>query len=82
METVVSVGGVVAIIVAVAASFCGIACDICSVVGNAIVDVDVLARWGKSAGGGYFWKKRSNCGGSDLATCMCWTLIVVVVFWD
>lgn len=78
-EALASVGGVVVIIVAIAASLRGIACGICSIAGGAIVDVDMvaLASSGNSAGGGYFWKKRSSCGGSDLATCMCWALIVV-----
>jgi hypothetical protein len=37
-------------------------------------------RLGKSDGGGYFWKKRSRRGGSDLAISTdCWTLIVDVM---
>lgn len=42
--------------------------DIVSVVARGVGDASWDARLGKSDGGGYFWKKCSNRGGSDFAT--------------
>lgn len=66
----VSVGGVVDMIVVVAA----VACD----VDNRFEGRD--ARSGNSAGGGYFSKKRSRRGGSDLAISTVLGALIVYVY--
>jgi hypothetical protein len=44
-------------------------------VGDAVAGWD--ERLGKSAGGGYFWKKRSNRGGSDFAISTDWWALIL-----
>lgn len=68
-----SVGGVLADIVSPLLEACGVE-DVSS---SADVGVDCALRLGKSAGGGYFWKKRMSRGGRSLALLICCIVLIV-----
>ena len=52
-------------------------CGVVDVSSSADVGVDCAVRLGKSAGGGYFWKKRMSRGGRSLAAFNCCEVLMV-----